>query len=229
MIPTAITTSGDKSTAVMYIGIAKTQMRKLRDSMTKHRRTPLKEDYSTVKIDNVVIECWSSFKKEQIHITVLPQPHKPGEKRLIKQKEVECLCFPHLSFGVITKVTPSPPIPEDFEYPEDYQAAVEAYNVFIELFLIDGRFQYDVNICSIDTYILFEGAYDANFGKYYVGQYVLVGIGDEMDEWEIPLDCDRRCLVNDPKFDELIITPLHVNEKMKKWFQQPERVKRYGI
>jgi hypothetical protein len=220
MIPTSIVTSGNKSIAVMYIGVARTEMRKLEARMER-RRKDIKEDSSTTKIDGVVIECWANHSLRQIRITAPDGLRNKDKINVVKNDKKECPCFPHFSLGIIVGVTPEIPSQEDFEYIEDYVAALDEYNKFI----ITGRFQYDIEICNTDRYILFEGAFDANFGRYYFGQYVLVSIFSEMESWDIPLDCDRECLIDIPRFEELMVTPIHILEGMKEWWKKQETKK----
>ena len=106
------------------------------------------------------------------------------------------MCLPHFSIGIITKVDPTEPTDE---------------------FLREDRFKYDILICAKDSYLFFIGAYDANFGRYYKGQFVMVTIGAEMDEWDEPLDCNRPCLSYKPRFTTLMISPIHVPGEMQEW------------
>lgn len=118
-----------------------------------------------------------------------------------KREKYVCPCFPHFSLGVIQKVTP--------EEPTDAQ-------------MRESRFTYDVEVCNTNYYLFYEDMYDANYGKYFVGQFVLVSIGAEMDEWEVPLDCDRDCLADTLRFDVLMVVPVHIAEKMVMWEVEDE-------
>lgn len=115
--------------------------------------------------------------------------HSPFEEGL----EATCLCLPHFSTGTISARYPEEPTDD---------------------FLKTGRFYYDVDVCTLLTYIKIESVYDANFGTYKIGQVVMVSIGNEMLEWPTPLDCDRFCLMQQPRFEKLIITPIYVPGQM---------------
>lgn len=220
MIPCSIIVTGDLARGRGFIGYAKTHMDILSRSMQFQK---LNEGHRTLRpYPGVVVECWASFSFRQIKISVEPPTGMADIAGIKKKQERECFCFPHFSFGIILKTGPSLPLVAEYEYPEDYTAALAVYRDT----LLTSRFQYDVEICAKEFYLVFEGAYDANFGVYVVGQFVLVSIGDEMTDWDVPLDCDRECLVNLPKFEELIIAPFHIAEQMVQWFDLPETRKR---
>ena len=125
----------------------------------------------------------------------------PEGEKVIKEKEKDfyCLCLPHFVIAKVKAVYPETPSEE---------------------FLLDGQFTYDLDVCTESQYILFEGALDPNFGRYYVGQTVLVTIGESMDEWDFPLDCGRSCLMQSPRFDILAISPISIND-MSLWLEVP--------
>jgi hypothetical protein len=215
MIPVKITVKGDTARGRELIGFAKAEMAKLERLMSFQG---LKQGSRTVSpFPGVVVECWSRFSLQEIVVHVAPGGEQGAESVVVEEEKRECLCFPHFSFGVIAAVHPEIPERESFDFAADYEAALVDYNEDLPAQL----FQYDVEICYGPDYLKFEGAYDANFGRYNKGQYVLVTIGAEMEAWAVPLDCDRSCLVNSPRFDELIISPIHVNKKMDdKWVNE---------
>jgi hypothetical protein len=139
--------------------------------------------------DGTTINCSVNFGLSEARI------HVPNVGVKLEENK-ECLCLPHFSIGIITKVIPDDPDAE---------------------FMQTGRFKYDVLICAKTLYLFYENAYDANFGMYYKGQIVLVTIGAEMDEWPSPLDCDRWCLAQKPRFDIIMISPIYVPGEMMEW------------
>lgn len=211
MIPVKITVTGNIPEGRKLVGFAKKQMAILENLMSFQG---LKQGARTVKpFPGVVVECWSRFSLQEIRVHVAGGHEE--EPKIVEEgqsEQQECLCLPHFAMAIITKVTPEKPAPGDV----NYEAALAAYNLTLPTRL----FQYDVEICSTDAYIVFEGAYDANFGRYEAGQYVLAAPGEEMLTWDSPLDCARGCLVDSPRFDNLIIVPIHVPGKMKKWLSE---------
>lgn len=241
MIPERIIVTGDIPRGRELIGLAKGQMGILARQMGFQHLT---EGFRTVSpFPGVVIECWRTNilnDMRDIRIHVEPK-QKGGEEVTVKKtrERRECFCFPHISLARIIAVHPDIlPIPKQSDYAsfEAYTEAVAAqaasvieYNNFLPTCF---SFTYDIEICAKTSYVLFNGAYDPNFGRYYAGQIVLVSVGysieDEMDRWEsfpatYSYPCDRTCLISDPLFHNLIIIPVHiVNDKdeplMDKWY-----------
>ncbi len=211
MIPVKIIVTGDITRGRELVGFAKAEMAKLERLMSFQG---LQQGSRTVSpFPGVVVECWSKFSLQQIHVHVVPPPSGGEEPPPEPKKKKECLCFPHFAFAIVTKVTPAIPLRADFDFTADYDTALQNY----EKDLYKTWFQYDLEICHQTFYIKYEGAYDANFGRYYKGQYVLVTMADDMDAWQNPTDCNRACLVDSPKFDKLTIAPLHVLKNMNEW------------
>jgi len=131
-----------------------------------------------------------------------------------KQRKKDCMCFPHFAFGVIESADPAPPESNDPAYATKMAAYRDA--------LFTARIKYDVHICAGDRYVFVKDVLDANFGVYTPGQYVMVTMGDEMDSWTVPLDCGKTCLMSNPRFDVLIVAPLHVIDRMRTWRYFPE-------
>lgn len=106
----------------------------------------------------------------------------------LAQARFVCSCLPHFALGVIAEV----------HSPEPYF----------------GRYSYDITICNALESEYIEGVYDANLGKYYKGQYVLVTMAQGMSEWASPLDCQRGCLMDEPRFNYLMVSPLYFSDGM---------------
>ena len=170
-----------------------------------------------------LIKCSKSFGIRTIQIFV---GGGGGEERFVDK--YECLCFPHFSFGIIMAVYPSPPLETDYEGdPDGYAAALDAYNLWVVGQADRGRFTYDVLVCIGNrSYVLVEDVRAAGWDVYYVGQFVLVSIGQGMSsESEYPeYDCDRDCLMQEPQFPILTISALHIPGEMHKWKRWRERV-----
>lgn len=197
MIPTKITGVGDLVVAREWVKFAKNRLAILK----RQRSLGGKQDYSTISPHpGIVVECFSGRRIEEIKITVIKAGGEAGQS-LIEKKKIYCKCFPHFSFGVVRKVTPVDPVDPAF--------------------LPTGKFMYDLEVCAKDRFILYENAYDVNFGKYYVGQRVMVTIGGDMPDWPSPMDCERMCLVKNPRFEFLTISPVHF-PGMSKWFPGDE-------
>lgn len=129
----------------------------------------------------------------------------PNGGKQQKERETPCFCFPHFSLGIIRKITPSDP-----------DATFQNF----------GRFKHDVDVCKGKGYTLKKDVYAAGWERYYVGQYVLVTIGAKLDKPpHADFDRDRSCLMHSPKFDNLVISPLHLYQGMRKW-DQPYEVPR---
>jgi len=121
----------------------------------------------------------------------------PEKREQERKKRIECFCSPSFSVGQIKEVYP----------PGD---------------LLTGKFTYDIYICNKDAYLYYEGANDANFGAYYVGQIVLVTLGQKESSWDEPYDCSRLCLSDVPRFTVLTVSALHVADLMNTWIVYDE-------
>jgi len=194
MIPVKIIVEGNQTRGREFIGFAKDQMRILENLMSFQG---LKQSKRIVKpFPDIVVECQSIFTQQVIKIYAQPAITEEKEEPKRERLERKCLCLPHFSVGIVVNAFPETPT---------------------ELWLEDGRFYYNLDICAVDKYVRFEGAYDANFGRYSVGQIVLVSMFDEMDSWTSPLDCKKDCLINGTRFDDLCIVPLHTSAEMRVW------------
>ena len=238
MIPVKVTVTGDISKGRMLVGFAKDQMRILERAMSFQA---LNEGERTVSpFPGMTVSCWSSFSLQEIRIHV-DQPSGAGGVQLKNRKEErkECYCFPHISLARVLAVYPSIlPEPQSGDYgtTAEYNAAVALYEQSVEeynIFLVSNKsFTYDLEICTKHSYVLFYGAHDANYGKYYIGQMVLVSVGYVLEgeeyRWETfpayySYPCDRNCLMADPWFPNLIIIPVHIVDDqgkplMDKWY-----------
>lgn len=136
-----------------------------------------------------------------IYIAKIAEKSKKREKG-----RRECFCSAHFSFGVIlARKVVSHTEYTDTEQPADKQ-------------LYWGRCAYIVAICTGTSYKVVEDVYDSNYGFYFVGQYVLVSIFREMSTWENPLDCGRTCLMQEPAFTMLSISPVILRDfEMNEW------------
>lgn len=213
-IPTRYPTSGDKQKAESLKGFGRRLLDELRSDMARPPGKQVgKKRHNFPK--GVVVECEVNHGLSWVRI------HVPVRGGVEKIEQKECYCFPHFSFGQITRVQPTLPVKNENpstgipfeETDEEFAARVAEYQEF----LLNGRFLYDVDVCARDTFLLYEGAHDANFGRYYNGQWVLVTIGLPMDSWTSPLDCQRECLCQKPRFDNLMISPIHIKDKMTPW------------
>lgn len=238
MIPVKVTVTGDIPKGRMLVGFAKDQMRILERAMSFQS---LNEGERVVSpFPGMTVTCWSSFSLQEIRIHVTQPAEEKGVQTKKKTEErKECYCFPHISLAKVLAVYPSVlPEPQlsDYvttaEYNEavvNYETSIEEYNAFL---LSNKSFTYDLEVCTKYSYILFYGAHDANYGKYYVDQMVLVSVGYVIEgaeyRWETfpayySYPCDRDCLMADPWFPNLIIIPVHIvdeqdNPLMGKWY-----------
>ena len=187
MIPTKIIVTGDIPAGKEFIGFAKNQLSILRKEMSFQK---LNEGARTVKpFPGVIVECWSSFNLSEIRIHMLPGAG--GVEEAHEEKKIrECLCLPNFSFAIIVAA----------EYGGDADEAV-----------------YDAEVCTTTDYVLYIGLRSNGWARYYVGQFVLVTVGDEMEAWEQPLDCGRDCLIDTPRFDNLMVSPISIPSKMHRW------------
>ncbi len=151
MIPVAIQVTGDIQVGRGYIGYAKTQLGKLKRSMSFQK---LNEGYSgeLKPYPGVVVECWSTFNLTRIAIHV----DTPGKERnpAIDAKRKRCLEFPCFALGYIVKEgTAEDGSPLDMLSPER---------------------RYDVELCTYGMYYMIERCNTSDFATYDIGEQVLV-------------------------------------------------------
>lgn len=187
IIPVRYIGTGDLSKAKLLEGVGKQCAAKYKEFLG-FRKLPTGKSGTYFSHWGSTIKVEATYGCFEVHI------HVPLDGEGVQTKEYECLCLPHFSLARIEAVD---------------QATPTAY------FLREGRFKYDVSICLGNTYLFLEDVYDANFGKYLVGQYVMVTIGAEMAGWDNPLDCERYCLMQQPRFSTLMISPIHVLSEMR--------------
>lgn len=185
--------SGNKPRAAHYLGLAQRQLDILLRQMKLSVPMALPSGQRKLKLaDGTLIIVSVSYNSHTMRIHV---PLFGGEKEVTKY----CFSVPHFALGKITAVYPS--------LAEDYTE--EEYDAYIED-LHDRRITYDLDICTGEFYIISEGVLDANFGRYYVGQKVLVTIGSDEVGWRYPLDPYRDYLMDAERFSILMISPLSV-------------------
>lgn len=207
MIPVKITATGDLVRAKSYEGFAKEELRKLKRRMSFSEG--VNEDSSTVRpFPDVVVECWSSFSFDLIAIHVDQFEEfgsttlgKKSRLRKVVREEKECLCLPHFAIGKVLEVYQ--------EHPE----------IDPDEFLLDGRFVYTVEVCSGDVYLKYSGMFSTGWGVYYVGQFVIVTVGEKMSSWGDQLKCSKVCLTKSPRFDVLSICSIYVPGFMNRWMK----------
>jgi hypothetical protein len=149
------------------------------------------------------IECSKIFGRRTIRISA-------GSRKITYEKKtgVECFCAPHFAFAIITGVTPLDPDPED-------PVAVAAHH---ELLIHGMKYLYTADVCTGKGFVTVEDIVSAGWERYYVGQFVLVTISQEITDPEYPpYDCDRDCLMQEPRFSVLAVCALHAQGYMKKW------------
>ena len=235
MIPPKIIIKGDLQSGHEYVGYAKRLLAELLHAMSFQR---LNEGFSvTTPFPGVVVECFASHSLKVISVSTIGGRERETRKHVEESERRKCLCFPHVSIG---RVKASYPyilsVPEHTGTLAEYNDAVALYEESIEIyneFLTSAKaFTYDVEVCSIGSYVLYSEVHDANFGKYSVGQVVLVAVGyvidGEEDRWETfpgfySYPCDRTCLTADPSFPNIIIIPAHITDEadaplMDKWY-----------
>jgi len=193
MIPAKLIVTGDIPRGKEFIGFAKNQLSILRNQMSYQK---LNEGFRTVKpFPGVVVEVWASFKLAEIKIHATSEEGGGPGGDFNRKDGRKCLCLPHFALGVIVSA----------EYGENSDEAV-----------------YDAEICSSSNYVMYLGLMSNGWARHYVGQYILVTIGEEMESWDVPFDCNRECLVDNPRFDILMISPISISNKMRRWFYETE-------
>ena len=212
MIPPRVIGSGDIDVASTYVGFAKSELRKLQHRMSLVRPKPLTSAANVISpTPGIAVAVWSSFIHSGVFVHAGEGAVEKVKKKLLREVEQECPCFPHFSIGRITAV--DPPVPE----------AGGDTDAYLE-FLLDGRFEYEVEICAGNSYIKALEVLDANYGRYNVSQLVMVTLGESMSAWDDPIDCSRNCLLQAPRFDVLAISPIHNLSGMRKWYAEDEYV-----
>lgn len=187
MIPTRYI--GNNHEAKRFVGFGKKLLNDLRTGLS-FQSLPTGKSFHRLA-DGTTIECIVNYGLSEVRI-VVPSGVSPP---VIARQEV-CPCFPHFTVGQITVVIPETPTLE---------------------WLQTGRFTYDLEVCDSQKYILLEGVKDMNFGRYYVGQLVMVTIFEDMDAWTYPYDCNRSCLMEVPQFNVYGLAPVHIAGAMSKW------------
>jgi len=122
-----------------------------------------------------------------------------GQIESPSQPAYKCLCFPHFSLAIISEIHVT-------LNPDGTPANDRA------------TFRYVADVCTGKGYIEKRYVSSAGWEQYYVDQFVLVSIGEGVEDPEYPiLDCDRFCLMSNPPFKSLVATPIHGTDLMKKW------------
>jgi hypothetical protein len=217
--PRRILFRGDRDRCEALIGRAKQAMLILENMMRLRGLQQLAMQFEPYP--GALIKCSKVFGMRTVEI-IAGEPCR--STRTVQTRE--CFCFPHFSFGVVKVVKPTEPMqginPETgLEMEETSEQFATRLASYLEN-LRSVRFAYDVAVCAGKQFVLCQDVLDANFGRYAVGQFVLVTMATEMEEWEYPLDCDRPCLLSNPRFDKLMISPLHILPSMKLWKYGPE-------
>jgi len=210
IVPVKTTFKGDRQKGEALVGWGNRLMQILENQMSFQN---LEQDcIERAPYPGAMVKCSKVFGLRTVEITV---PGGAAAQTLPEQRK--CICFPHLAFGIVKRVIPAEPDPGDYiENPLLYVADLEAYQEF----LIDGVILYDVLVCKGRSYVLVENVYSSGWERYYEGQFVMVSIGNKLESEEfMPLDCDRTCLMQEPRFPVLVIVPIHVTGKMKEWFR----------
>ena len=190
MIPTSYI--GNNHAAKKFIGLGRKLLGDLRTSLSFQNLPTGKTFYKFS--DGTTIECVISYGLSEVRINV------PTGK-LLPRKYIEeyCPCYPHFTIGEVVAVTPESPTLEWLE---------------------TGRFEYNIEVCDSRNYILLESVKDMNFGRYYIGQLVIVTIFDGVDAWDYPYDCNRSCLLEIPQFLVYGLAPIHITGAMNKWKEE---------
>jgi len=209
IVPTKIVIQGDKVRGSAFIGDGHRYMALLENLMSFQKLS----QYS-IRVTHqpgVTIHCSKVFGAKTVTI------HTEGggnQKRVIHG--AECWCFPHFSFGIVLEVYPKIP---DLEDPT-YAADLEAYEEFL-LAKTGGMFTYDLLVCKGLSFMPLQEVFSYSWARYYVGQFVLVSPLEGVLDNEYPeYDCDRKCLMEEPKFGKYAISPLHVDGQMEKWIKK---------
>lgn len=196
MVPARFVCTGDIPKARTFIGLGRKVLIAFAESLKYNRIKAAKAGPYYFEGGIVSVSCRVNFIIAEVRIHYKTKEEIEKGKELVSEKQPElkkdCLCFPHFAMAVIRKV-----------YPETLSKT--------------ARYKYDIGICNRSYYLLLEGAYDANFGRYSVGQVVLATVGAEMSEWDVPLDCDRKCLVDKPRFTTIMLSPIMALGRMTEW------------
>lgn len=212
-IPTRLITSGDKDLAGQAFGIGK---KLLHDLSVGLGYSEIQAGAAASKrhefLDGSVIELEISHGLSTVRIFVPP-------KKETKASEVLITGFKCFIFATIEKVTCF--IPDFDDPPECDLEAME---------LAGERFWYDVSLFYLDSYVLLNNyrISSAGWGKYEVGQHVLLG----PDVLTYGLCCSdsrllRDVILEDPsnkmRHGYLEVYPLHILDDMvKKDFSEVE-------
>jgi hypothetical protein len=194
--------SGDKAKAAHFLGLAQRQLNILLRQMELSTPKPLSEGERTLDLGYgayITVSACYNARAMRIHI---PVPEGKQEERKEEFGE-ECFSVPHFALGVITAVDPETPTLEQ---------------------LRSIRFLYDMEICAGDLYIIVENVTDANFGRYYISQRVIVTIGPAESDWDKINDLDRRNLLDAEMFSSMAVIPIHISN-MDLW----QKYKKYNV
>lgn len=146
-VPKKIEIIGDVVKGKTFIGIANSQLKILEQQMSYQN---LKQSHRTIKVQGIVIECWSCFNLQGIKITVTGGGGKKGDTYNL------CYCNCHLAHGYIINNRVSCYEPFDYSY-SNYSPT------------------YDVEVCNReDHYVLITEALPLFGRPFYDGEKVLV-------------------------------------------------------
>jgi hypothetical protein len=205
MIPrTKIVLNGNKGASAGFIKFATAQLAILERQMSFQNLNEGRRVVTPFK--GVDVECLSKFGKKEVRILTTGEYLQGGDIPTTKQDAFKCfikitkkcLCLPHFSTGIIVATYPA--------QLNDESPQIDIDNYAISL--LTDRFTYDVLVCNGEDFTLLSEVLDANYGRYYEGQVVMVSIANEMPLWENPLDCARACLLSSPEFEELSVSIL---------------------
>lgn len=217
MIPPRLIIIGDLNTGYFFKKFAFNQLGILEKLKSFQG---LKQDVRRVSpIKGVDVECISNFSQRDIIIKIAPGVSISGEAVLEVVAPKYCLCFPHFSYAVILSVFPEYPVQgKDPISGLEINETDEQFDIRVTQYIdnsLDCRFAYDIAICDGSSYIIYLDAKDANYGRYYVGQEVLVTFAKPI----LTDNCARDCLLDKPRYDFLTISPLHISDGMNEWIE----------
>jgi hypothetical protein len=209
-VPPRLKFHGNTHAAKQFKRLALSQLEILKKQMSFQG---LKQGVRRVSpFEGVFIECVSKFGLHVVNVFVSSQKYGGKEygkgdqqvDRYKKYTEYTCLCLPHFTIGIVLSITPEYPIRENFEFEEAYINAVASFNDF----MLQEQFECTVAVCNGNNMSGVYIAYINGWEYYTVGEYVIVTIGDKMNEFTNPLDCNRSCLMDSPQFEKYSIAPI---------------------
>ena len=228
MIPPRVILEGDKTSAQTLLGLARNQLRILRREMSFQK---LNRGIREIKPwPGVLIFCSSVFSQDVIRIRVnLPDGGAGVRKKIIEDETRKCICMAMFAMGIIRDETPGGPVRTDFETDYAFNQATRSWVTENLEMLKSTLFKYGVDVCKGDSYEYHPEIPANGWGRYYIGQHVLVTVGYFEDQvavdlvWdpeeEVPEDfdyCSKNCLMSYPQFAYHSISPLHVHG-MPEW------------